>query len=75
MAIHVFQGSLIIRQEKRTSSIYLGLKTISLIMQNTMKNWKKKKADQIMHQNLFQKKKMKWAFFHINHKHQLVNIK
>ena len=74
MATHVFQGSLIIRQEKRTSSIYLGLKTISLIMQNTMKNWKKK-ADQIMHQNLFQKKKMKQALFHINHKHQLVNIK
>lgn len=74
MATHVFQGSLIIRQEKRTSSIYLGLKTISLIMQNTMKNWGKK-ADQIMHQNLFQKKKMKQAFFHINHKHQLVNIK
>lgn len=44
MAIHVFQGSLIIREEKRTSSIYLGLKTISLIMQNTMKNWKKKKS-------------------------------
>ena len=43
MVIHVFQGSLIIRQEKRTSSIYLGLKTISLIMQNTMKNWNKKK--------------------------------
>lgn len=42
MATHVFQGSLIIRQEKRTSSIYLGLKTISLIMQNTMKNWEKK---------------------------------
>lgn len=80
MVIHVFQGSLILRQEKRTSSLYFRFEnntlnhvkhSIELKKQN-----KKQKKDQIVQQILPKKKKeKKRPIFHINHKYQLVNIK